>query len=79
MSDEGLCLWGSRFFFSIQYSIVLASFVEKMFLSPSNCLGAFVKNQLLKFSLSVDSMSCTIDLFVHLSANTPLLVTVALH
>ena len=38
------------------------------------CLGALVKNHLLKFSLFLDSMSCMVDLSVHLSANTILIL-----
>lgn len=51
----GLCQIGiydyggqDEFFFSMRYSAVPASFVEKTPF-PSSCLGAFVKNQLFKY------------------------------
>ena len=78
MSNVGLCLWGSGFFFPFQYSIFPASFIE-IFLSPSHCLGALVKNYLLKFSLKkfslfLDFITCIVDLSVHLFANTTLIL-----
>ena len=45
------------YFFLYEYSVVLASFVKKTFLSPLSCSGALVENQLTDYVCAISVLS----------------------